>query len=206
MIKQNTYEKKNKKNTIPEALISTKEKQIMKEEPIQRMEKFGARPKNRNLGNRTCRFCNAPNWTPKHKCPALDANCIKCGKKGHYAKVCRQKMNNNRTVKRLTEKEPNETDEPSSESEDSIHSIKEIKKIDETNKHLTTTLMINGIPKKIINDTGSPISLMPPDERLTKSTEIQKITNRYQYVNKNGVKFRGKIPVNVEHENNKQKM
>ena len=40
MIKQNTYEKKNKKNTIPEVLITTKEKQIIKEEPIQRMEKF----------------------------------------------------------------------------------------------------------------------------------------------------------------------
>ena len=37
LIKQSTYEKKNKKNTIPEALISTKEKQIIKEEPKQRM-------------------------------------------------------------------------------------------------------------------------------------------------------------------------
>ena len=37
MIKQNTYEKKNKKNTIPEALITTKEKQMIKEEPIQRV-------------------------------------------------------------------------------------------------------------------------------------------------------------------------
>ena len=46
LIKQNTYEKKNKKNTIPEALISTKEKHIIKEEPIQRMERVGARPKN----------------------------------------------------------------------------------------------------------------------------------------------------------------
>ena len=48
---------------------------------------------------------------------------------------------------------------------------------------------------------------MPPDERTTKSTEIQKITNRYQdvNVNKNEVKFRGKIPVNVEYEINKQK-
>ena len=39
-----------------------------------------------------------------------------------------------------------------------------------------------------------------------KATEIQKITNRYQDVNKNEVKFRGKIPVNIEYENNKQKM
>ena len=40
MIKQTPFEKKNKKNTIPDALITTKEKQIIKEEPIQRMEKF----------------------------------------------------------------------------------------------------------------------------------------------------------------------
>ena len=37
LTKQKTYEKKNKKNTIPEALITTQEKQIIKEEPIQRM-------------------------------------------------------------------------------------------------------------------------------------------------------------------------
>ena len=33
LIKQNTYENKNKKNTIPEALLSTKEKQIKKKNP-----------------------------------------------------------------------------------------------------------------------------------------------------------------------------
>ena len=141
-----------------------------------------------------------------HKCLALDANCNKCGRKGHYAKACRQKTNNNRTVKRLTEDEWNESDRPSSESEERIHHIKEILKNDETNKHFTTTLKINGIPKEFIIDTGSLISLMPPDERITKSTEIQKITHRYQNVDKNEVKFRGKILVNVEYENNKQKM
>ena len=178
LIKQNTYEKENKKNTIPEALISTKEKQRIKEERIQRMERFGTRTKNKNFGNRTCRFCAEPNWTPMHKCPKLDANCSKCGKKGHYAKACRQKTNNNRTVKRLTEDEPHESDESSSESEESIHHIKEIKKIDETNKHFTTTLRTNGIPKEFVIDTGSPISLKPPDERITKSTEIWKTTNQ----------------------------
>ena len=145
LIKQNTYEKKNKKNTIPEALISTKEKQIKKEEPIQRMERFGVRPKNNNFGNRTCRFCTAPNWTLMHKCPAPDVNCNKCGKRGHYAKACRQKTNSNRTVKILTEDEPNESDRSSSESEESIHHIKAVKKIDETNKHFTTTRKINGV-------------------------------------------------------------
>ena len=206
LIKQNTYEKKNKKNTIPEALISTKEKHIIKEEPIQRMERYGTKPKNKNFGNRPCRYCNAPNWTPLHKCPAIEVNCNKCGKKGHYAKACRQKFNSNRTVKRLTEDETNESNESSCESEEEIHHIKEIKKIEETNKHYTATVKINGITKEFIIDTGSPISIMPPDQRIMKLTEIQKVTNRYQDVNKNEVKFRGKIPVNIEYENNKQKM
>ena len=39
-----------------------------------------------------------------------------------------------------------------------------------------------------------------------KPTEIQKVTNRYQDVNKNEVIFRGKIPAKIEYENNKQKM
>ena len=43
LTKQNTYEKKNKKNTIPEALISTKEKQIRKGKPKQR----SVHPKNK---------------------------------------------------------------------------------------------------------------------------------------------------------------
>ena len=197
LIKQNTYEKKNKKNTIPEALISTKEERIIKE-PIQRTERFGTRPKNKNFGNRTCRFCNNPNWTPIHKCPGLEANCNKCGKKGHYAKACRQKFNNNRTVKRLTEEETNEPDESTSDSDETIHHIREIKKINEMTKHFTAVVQSNGIEKEFIIDTGSSISIKPPDERIVKSTEMQEITNRYQDVNKNEVKFRGKITVNIE--------
>ena len=206
LIKQNTYEKKNKKNTIPEALISTKEKYIIKEEPIQRMDRYGTKPNNKNFGNRPCRYCSAPNWKPLHKCPATEVNCNKCGKKGHYAKACRQKFNSSRTVKRLTEDETNESNESACESEEDRQQIKEIKKIEETNKHYTATVKINGIIKEFIIDTGSPISIMPPDQRIMKLTEIQKVTNRYQDVNINEVKFRGKIPVNIEYENNKQKM
>ena len=46
---------------------------------------------------------------------------------------------------------------------------------------------------------------MPVDKGIVKPTEIQKLTNRYQDVNKNKVKFKGEIPVDEECENNKQK-
>ena len=140
MIKQNTYEKKNKKNTIPEALITTKEKQIIKEEPIQRMEKYGTRPKTRITESRPSRFCNAPNWSLIHKCPAQDSNCNNCGKKGHYARVCKQRIKNNRTVKKLTEEEEIEPNESMSESDESIYHIEEIKKIVEQQKHYTAKI------------------------------------------------------------------
>ena len=206
-MKQNTYDKKNKKNTIPEASISTKEKHMIKEEPIQRMERFGTRPKNKNFGNRTCRFCNAPNWTPMHKCPALEANCNKCGKKGHYAKECRQKFNNNQPNSEKTNRRRNERTGRINKrirGEHTPHKRNQEDKRNEQTLHSGNTKEWG--EERMIIDTGSPISIMPPDERITKSTENQKTTNRYQDVNKNEVKFRGKIPVNIEHENNNQKM
>ena len=82
LIKQNILEKKNNKNTIPEAtpfcntlLITTKEKQPIKEEPIQRRGKFGARPETKITGTPPCRFCNSPNGSQLHKCPTLESNC-----------------------------------------------------------------------------------------------------------------------------------
>ena len=47
---------------------------------------------------------------------------------------------------------------------------------------------------------------MPPEEKTLKLAEIQKITNRYQDVSKNEVKFWGNIPLDMEYENSKQKL
>ena len=109
-------------------------------------------------------------------------------------------------MERLTEDKNLQPNESTSESEEKIHHIKEVGAIEEKNKHYLATIKTNGVKKEFIIDTGSPITIMPPDGRIMKSTKSQKITNRYQDVNKNEVKFRGKIPVNTEYKNNKQKM
>ena len=144
MIKQNTYGKKNNENTIPEAIISNREKEI-KEEPIQRMDKFNTRPRNKFNNNRPCRFCNAPNWSQTHKCPALDQTCNNCGKKSHFARACRQKENYKRKIRNLTATENSTFGEESDESESSIYRIERINGIVDKNKYLTTTVKINGM-------------------------------------------------------------
>ena len=106
----------------------------------------------------------------------------------------------------MTEDESEIIGGESDESETSVNRIERINRITDRNKYLTTTVKVNGIEKEFIVETGSPISMMPADENIMKQTEIQKIKHRYQDVNRNEVKFRGKIPADVEYENNKQKM
>ena len=197
--------KKNRKNTIPEALISNQEKEI-KLEPIQRMERSDKRANNIITIEKLCKFCNAPNWNPTHKCPALGKLCNNCRKKGHFARVCRQRESYKRKVRNVTEDEIEVIGGESDESRTSIHRIEGIYRITDRNKYLTTIVKVNGIEKEFIVDTGSPFSIMPVDENIMKRTEILQVEHRYQDVNKNEVKFRGKLQADIENENNKQKM
>ena len=109
---------------MPEALISAKERHTIKEEPIQRMEKIGGRPNLRPTGNKPCRFCGAPNWTPLHKCPAKKQIETNAEEKDIMQMVCRRKYTNNRTVKRLVEEEIDDRDETTSESENLYTTLK----------------------------------------------------------------------------------
>ena len=72
------------------------------------------------------------------------------------------------------------------------------------NKYLT--VVVNGIPKNSIVITGSPISIIPADESKLEETELRKVKRRYQIVNMNEVKFRGRIPADFEYASNKKKM
>ena len=107
-------------------------------------------------------------------------------------RVCRQRDNYKRKVRNVTEDESEIIGGESDESETSIHRIERINRITDRNKCLTAVVKVNAIEKEFIVDTGSPISTMPVDEKILKQTEIQKVKQRYQDVNKNEVKFRGK--------------
>ena len=146
MIKQNTYERKNWENFIPEALLPHREKEI-KEEPIQRMERSDTRLKNKFINEQPCIFRNAPNWNPTHKCPALGKLCNNCGKKGHFARVSRQREKYKRKVRNITQGKSEAIGGESDESETSIHRIERINRITDRKKYLKTTVKVNGIEK-----------------------------------------------------------
>ena len=132
------------------------------------------RPKNKFTNEKPCKFCNAPNRNHTKKSPALGKLCNNCGKKGHFARVCRQRENYKRKVRKVTEDKSETIEGESDESETSIHRIERINRITDRNKCLTTVMKINGIEKEFIVDTGSPISIRPVDEKIMKQTEIQK--------------------------------
>ena len=90
LIKQNTYDKKQKDN-IKRGPYYNNRKTSQQKKPIQRINKFGTWSKTKFSGTRPFRICNTPNWSPLHKCPALESNCNNCGKKGDYARACRQR-------------------------------------------------------------------------------------------------------------------
>ena len=124
MIKQKTY-KKNRKNTILKALISSQEKEIIKK-PIQRTENITMRPKNKLKNNTSCKFCNAPNWNPTQKCPALDQICNNCGKKAHLARICISENKYKQKIQSVTENENPTIGEQTEKSESSSYRIERI--------------------------------------------------------------------------------
>ena len=63
---------------------------------------------------------------PIQKCPALESKRNNCGKKRHYGGACRQRTNNNRTARKLTEEEIEDPNESLSESDESIYHIEKI--------------------------------------------------------------------------------
>ena len=105
-IQQNTYDKKNGKNTLPDKLISNKERKI-KEKPIHKTiltGNYGTRPKERPK-EQNCRKCIAPNRNPKNNCRARESVCHNCKKKRFFAKACRPEYQKRQKITEIVEPE-----------------------------------------------------------------------------------------------------
>lgn len=82
-------------------------------------------------------------------CPAREALCHKCGKKGHFSKVCKSSRN---------------TPIKSTLTETSSASLSRLAAT--SNNNATTTVSINGVPLRALVDSGSCESFI--DEKLIK--------------------------------------
>ena len=86
----------------------------------------------------------------------------------------------------------NEPNESINEPDKIINHLEELVTIGNRRKFYIERMQVIGIRRQFIVDAGAPVTIVPPDERITENSEIQKIKNRYENVNKNGVKVRRK--------------
>ena len=115
---------------------------------------------------------------------------MNCNKNGYFAKECSSPKRLNRKINELSKKEEQSKSE-SDDTKESIYHIEELNQMKEKQRSYTVNVNLYGKEKIFIIDTGSPITIMPMEmpERIN-SKENREITNKYQGVNKNEVKFR----------------
>ena len=126
---------------------------------------------------------------------------------GHFARVCPSEQNKNdqRRINYL-EETSSKKDEEESELE-KIRQITQINKIlPDNNDHYGVEMIINGKKQKFIIDPGSPVTIMPYDQKILKTKEIKPMKERYQDINKNEIKFMGKTWVTAEYNGTSTKL
>ena len=172
------------KETIPETLQFTISygKEAMRQQSFDKLEKpnIKAGPieiNNINTGvkrwgpTQKCFRCEAP-FSPQHlkECKAIGITCMKCGKKGHFAKCCQTKGAGNFAKIRKVIKAPAQRIQRIDEWEDSSSgSVLEDDKIVLTidgneNGQFSTSGKINGNPFKTMVDSGSPVTIFEIEE------------------------------------------
>ena len=102
----------------------------------------------------------------------------------------------------MTSEENSEESEP-----EEILQITQINKVLPDNKdHYGVEILINGKNQKFIIDTGSPVTIMPNNPTLYNPEDVQPLRERYQDVNKNEIKFLGKVWVYIEYNSKQTKL
>ena len=131
--------------------------------------------------------------------------CNNCHKIGHFARVCRSKADNARR-QRVNYLEAANSEVEESEPE-KIQQITQINKIlSDKNDNYGIKLKINGKCQNITIDTGSPDTLMQNNPKLHNPKDIHPLKERYQDVNKNEIKFLGRVWANIEYNGETKKL
>ena len=103
----------------------------------------------------TC-FCCGNNKHPRSRCPAREATCLKCSKKGHFAKVCRANQSTQKSKVSAATWSPLLAIVPTSTTKSLSKS--------------SATVSMNGFQVTALFDSGSSESFIHPD--LVKKTGL----------------------------------
>lgn len=121
---------------------------------------------------RECKWCGGTQYHQWKDCPARDANCRKCEKRGHYAAVCRS----SRAVHAVTQQRWQEDDE---EYELLLGSVTVNTVSTRSVTEWMETLSLNGEPVTFKLDTGAAVTAIPQeifkverDGPLTKPSKV----------------------------------
>ena len=118
-----------------------------------RKQKPPSRPKQSTT---TCRNCGGrfPHKGGMRSCPAQGTECHKCHKLHHFAKFCLSSKPQAHGVQHVTG-EVTQPELSSSETDDEY-----LFTIHNTGKHPETTVIINGVPVKVIVDSGASVNVL----------------------------------------------
>ncbi|PFX12515.1 Retrovirus-related Pol polyprotein from transposon opus [Stylophora pistillata] len=100
---------------------------------------------------RSCYRCGAQPGHPPQRCPAKDATCNACNKKGHYSKVCKS----SKQVRRVNY--------DSEEDDISVMTVNEVVNTIETSEKWRTNLSIGNSEVNFKIDTGTDVTVIPEE-------------------------------------------
>ena len=135
-------------------------------------------------------------FTPQHlkECKALGVTCMKCGKKGHFARCCQTKGAGTFAKSCKVAKPPQHIQRIDEGSESSEESIADDEKVvltieGDTSGQFTMKGKINGNPFQTMVDSGSPVTIFAIDEikqiMKRKTLFIRELPKDEEYVDFN---------------------
>ena len=105
----------------------------------------------RKRNKKSCYRCGAQPGHPPQRCPAKDATCNACNKKGHYSKVCK------------SSKRVHRVGEDSDEDDISVMTVNEVVNAIETSEKWRTNLLIGNSEINFKIDTGADVTVIPEE-------------------------------------------
>uniref|UniRef100_A0A914YQL5 CCHC-type domain-containing protein n=1 Tax=Panagrolaimus superbus TaxID=310955 RepID=A0A914YQL5_9BILA len=103
-----------------------------------------------------CRYCGDGHQRGKENCPAKDKTCSKCGKKDHFAKVCRSESTKQQN---FVERYPNESER--AESLNGIYGVLTVSsRFENSHPPFTVAAKLNGVTVAMQHDSGAAVSII----------------------------------------------